>query len=91
MQSWHLDSNDFWVVGFGAKLWRPALRRRYYILFDTITRHTVQVYPNSWIAILVPLNKGMWNLRFAIWPRQYLGQQLYIKVWIDEKKSLYRV
>ena len=48
-----------------------------------------QVYPRSWTAILVSLdNKGMWNMRSTVWWRNYLGQQLYFKVWNDEK-SLY--
>lgn len=35
---------------------------------------------------MVPLdNKGMWNLRSTIWSRRYLGQQLYVRVWNDEK------
>lgn len=41
-----------------------------------------QVYPLSWTAILVSLdNQGMWNLRSAMWGRQYLGQQLYLRVY----------
>lgn len=48
----------------------------------------LQVYPKSWSAILVSLdNEGMWNLRSAMWGRQYLGQQLYIRVY-DAVKSL---
>ncbi|KDO79343.1 hypothetical protein CISIN_1g0092421mg, partial [Citrus sinensis] len=40
------------------------------------------VYPQSWTVILVSLdNQGMWNMRSAIWERQYLGQQFYLKVW----------
>lgn len=26
-------------------------------------------------------NQGMWNLRSAIWERQYLGQQFYLRVY----------
>ncbi|KAJ9559710.1 hypothetical protein OSB04_004870 [Centaurea solstitialis] len=86
IQSWHLDGSDFWTVGFGSGEWNTTMRRRFYNLNDATTRHTVQVYPKSWSSILVSLdNKGMWNLRSAIWPRQYLGQQLYIKVWNDEQ------
>lgn len=45
----------------------------------------LQVYPTGWSAVMVSLdNKGMWNLRSAIWSRRYLGQQLYIRVWNDE-------
>ncbi|XP_042509457.1 L-ascorbate oxidase homolog [Macadamia integrifolia] len=85
IQSWHLDGYDFWTVGFGSKQWTPAMRKRYN-LYDAVARYTVQVYPNSWSAILVSLdNKGMWNLRSQIWARQYLGQQLYIRVWNNEQ------
>ncbi|PON34608.1 Copper-resistance protein [Parasponia andersonii] len=81
IQSWHLDGYDFWVVGYGSGQWTEA-RRRTYNLVDALTRHTAQVYPNSWTSILVSLdNQGMWNLRSAIWERQYLGQQLYLRVW----------
>ncbi|KAG5223200.1 multi-copper oxidase type family protein [Salix suchowensis] len=70
MQSWHLDGYDFWVIG------------SLYNLDDALTRHTVQVYPKSWTAIYVSLdNQGMWNMRSAIWERQYLGQQFYLRVW----------
>ncbi|EYU44358.1 hypothetical protein ABFS82_08G045900 [Erythranthe guttata] len=85
LQSWHLDGNDFWSVGFGSGKWNSALRRRFYNLNDATTRHTIQVYPFSWSAILVSLdNKGIWNLRSANWPRRYLGQELYVRVWNDE-------
>ncbi|EXB37211.1 L-ascorbate oxidase-like protein [Morus notabilis] len=84
VQSWHLAGNSFYAVGYGARQWKPR-RRRGYNLADAVSRHTVQVYPNSWSAILVSLdNKGMWNLRSAIWGRQYLGQQLYVRVWNTE-------
>ncbi|KAL5557128.1 hypothetical protein UlMin_039364 [Ulmus minor] len=81
MQSWHLDGYDFWVVGYGSGKWTPD-KRHTYNLVDALTRHTAQVYPNSWTTILVSLdNQGMWNLRSAMWERQYLGQQLYLRVW----------
>ncbi|CAJ2670524.1 unnamed protein product [Trifolium pratense] len=81
VQSWHLDGYDFWVVGYGFGKWTDASRSSYNLV-DALTRHTAQVYPNSWTAILVSLdNQGMWNLRSAIWERQYLGQQLYLRVW----------
>ncbi|PIN06603.1 Multicopper oxidase [Handroanthus impetiginosus] len=86
IQSWHLDGYDFWTVGFGSGQWNTTLRRRFYNFNDAPTRYTVQVYPYSWSAILVSLdNKGMWNLRSAIWPRRYLGQELYVRVWNDEQ------
>ncbi|GAB4847024.1 hypothetical protein Ancab_026036 [Ancistrocladus abbreviatus] len=88
MQSWHIDGHSFWTVGYGVRQWNPA-RRRHYNKVDANSRHTVQVYPNSWSAILVSLdNKGMWNLRSAIWPRQYLGQQLYVRAWNNERSLL---
>lgn len=81
IQSWHLDGYDFWVVGFGAGQWTQASRKTYN-LQDALTRHTTQVYPDSWTSILVSLdNQGMWNLRSAMWGRQYLGQQLYLRVY----------
>ncbi|XP_031399612.1 L-ascorbate oxidase homolog [Punica granatum] len=81
VQSWHLDGYDFWVVGNGFGQWTPASRKKYNLV-DTLTRHTAQVYPNSWTTILVSLdNQGMWNLRSANWERQYLGQQFYLRVW----------
>ncbi|KAJ0239070.1 hypothetical protein HA466_0235780 [Hirschfeldia incana] len=87
MQSWHLDGYDFWVVGFGSGQWTPEQRAQYNLV-DALTRHTTQVYPKSWTAILVSLdNQGMWNMRSAIWERQYLGQQFYLKVW-DPVQSL---
>ncbi|OVA10509.1 Multicopper oxidase [Macleaya cordata] len=85
IQTWHTAGNDFWVVGLGPKKWTAA-QRKYYNLVDATTRYTVQVYPNSWSAIYIPLdNKGMWNFRSANWPRRYLGQELYVRVWNDEK------
>ncbi|KAL2528504.1 SKU5 similar 17 [Forsythia ovata] len=81
MQSWHLDGYDFWVVGFGSGQWTQNSRKKYN-LRDALTRHTTQVYPNSWSAILVSLdNQGMWNMRSAMWEKQYLGQQFYLRVY----------
>ncbi|OMO56753.1 Multicopper oxidase, type 1 [Corchorus capsularis] len=88
IQSWHLDGSSFYVVGYGSGTWIPKLRKKYN-LADAVSRHTVQVYPASWTAVMVSLdNKGMWNLRSQIWERRYLGQQVYLRVWNDEK-SLY--
>ncbi|XP_044470646.1 L-ascorbate oxidase homolog [Mangifera indica] len=84
VQSWHLDGSSFYVVGYGNGQWTPDMRKRYN-LADAVSRHTVQVYPSSWSAIYVSLdNKGMWNLRSAIWSRRYLGQQLYLRVWNNQ-------
>ncbi|KAL1077570.1 hypothetical protein V6Z11_D10G104400 [Gossypium hirsutum] len=86
-QSWHLDGYDFWVVGFGSGQWNPH-KRKTYNLVDALTRHTTQVYPNSWTAVLISMdNQGMWNLRSAAWGRQYLGQQFYLRVF-DPVRSL---
>ncbi|XP_021838308.1 L-ascorbate oxidase homolog [Spinacia oleracea] len=83
-QSWHLDGYNVFVVGFGSSEWTPK-RRSEYNLVDAVSRSTVQVFRNSWTAVLGSLdNKGMWNLRSAIWHRQYLGQQVYLRVWNDE-------
>lgn len=80
VQSWHLDGYDFWPVGYGSGQWTQASRKSYNLV-DALTRHTVQVYPNSWSVIYVSLdNQGMWNLRSAMWERQYLGQQFYLRV-----------
>ncbi|MED6218548.1 hypothetical protein PIB30_027622 [Stylosanthes scabra] len=88
IQSWHMDGSSFYVVGYEYGVWKPDSRKTYN-LADGVPRYTVQVYPKSWSAILVSLdNKGMWNLRSAILPRQYLGQELYLRVWNNEK-SLY--
>ncbi|KAL5199160.1 hypothetical protein ABZP36_002672 [Zizania latifolia] len=85
LQSWHLDGYDFWVVGYGNGQWTENERPNYNLV-DAQSRHTVQVYPNGWSAILVSLdNQGMWNLRSANWDRQYLGQQLYMRVWTPEQ------
>uniref|UniRef100_A0A0D9WUZ6 L-ascorbate oxidase n=1 Tax=Leersia perrieri TaxID=77586 RepID=A0A0D9WUZ6_9ORYZ len=85
IQSWHLDGYDFWVVGYGNGQWNES-QRTTYNLVDAQARHTVQVYPNGWSAILVSLdNQGMWNLRSAHWDRQYLGQQLYMRVWTPQQ------
>ncbi|XP_078441720.1 L-ascorbate oxidase homolog [Wolffia australiana] len=85
MQSWHIDGIDFWVVAYDSGEWNPSLRKSYNLV-DATTRHTVQVFPNGWSAILVALeNQGMWNVRSSIWARQYLGQQFYIRVWTPQQ------
>ncbi|KAL3833377.1 hypothetical protein ACJIZ3_008113 [Penstemon smallii] len=73
IQSWHLDGYDFWSVGFGSGVWNSTLRRRFYNFNDATSRYTVQ---------------GIWNLRSANWPRRYLGQELYVRVWNDEPSLL---
>ncbi|KAL3526736.1 hypothetical protein ACH5RR_011392 [Cinchona calisaya] len=88
LQSYHLDGYDFWTVAFADGQWNTSMRK-IYNMEDATTRNTVQVYPNAWTAILISMdNKGMWNLRSAIWPRRYLGQEAYMRVWNIER-SLY--
>ncbi|XP_009368021.2 L-ascorbate oxidase homolog [Pyrus x bretschneideri] len=86
LQSWHLDGYSAYVVGYGSAAKWTLNMTRGYNLDDAVPRHTVQVYPLGWTAVLVSLdNKGMWNLRSAIWSKRYLGQQLYIRVWNNER------
>jgi L-ascorbate oxidase len=87
LQVYHLDGYSFFPAGMGPGKWTPESRLTYNNL-DTVSRHTVQVYQNSWTAILLTFdNAGMWNLRSASWDRQYLGQQLYISV-VSPNRSL---
>ncbi|KAJ0978148.1 hypothetical protein J5N97_013622 [Dioscorea zingiberensis] len=80
IQSYHLDGYSFFSVGMGAGKWSPESRKKYNLL-DAVSRHTIQVYPKSWSAIMLTFdNAGMWNLRSNLLERHYLGQQLYISV-----------
>ncbi|KAL5144343.1 L-ascorbate oxidase [Glycine soja] len=81
VQSYHLDGYSFFVVGMDGGQWTTASRNQYN-LRDAVARCTTQVYPFSWTAIYIALdNVGMWNLRSEFWARQYLGQQLYLRVY----------
>lgn len=87
IQSYHLNGYSFFPVGMGSGLWSPAKRSNYNLL-DGVSRHTIQVYPKSWTAIMLTFdNAGMWNLRSEIWDRSYLGQQLYFSV-VSPARSL---
>ncbi|OAY71651.1 L-ascorbate oxidase [Ananas comosus] len=87
IQSYHLDGYSFFPVGMGPGKWTPESRKAYNLL-DAVSRHTIQVYPGSWTAIMLTFdNAGMWNLRSEIWERHYLGQQLYISV-VSPARSL---
>ncbi|KAL0390414.1 UNVERIFIED_CONTAM: L-ascorbate oxidase [Sesamum calycinum] len=67
--------------------WSPEKRKNYNLL-DALSRNTIQVYPNSWAAVMTTLdNAGMWNLRSEMRERSYLGQQLYLSV-VSEARSL---
>jgi L-ascorbate oxidase len=71
----------------GPGKWTPHKRKTYNLL-DAASRYSIQVYPNSWTAIMTSFdNAGMWNLRSENWENQYLGQQLYISV-VSEARSL---
>ncbi|CAA3000207.1 L-ascorbate oxidase homolog [Olea europaea subsp. europaea] len=83
IHSYHLNGYSFFVVGMDGGQWTSASRNQYN-LRDAVSRCTTQVYPKSWTAIYVALdNVGMWNLRSEFWARQYLGQQLYLRVYTD--------
>ncbi|XP_020596266.1 L-ascorbate oxidase homolog [Phalaenopsis equestris] len=85
IQSYHLNGYSFFPVGMGPGKWCPENRNTYNLL-DAVSRHTIQVYPSSWTAIMLTFdNAGMWNLRSEIWDRRYLGQQLYISVLSPER------
>ncbi|KAL5974917.1 L-ascorbate oxidase [Asimina triloba] len=80
VQSWHLDGYSFFAVGMEPGKWTQANRKNYNLL-DAVSRHTIQVYPKSWSAVLLTLdNAGMWNMRSQALERQYLGQQLYFSL-----------
>ena len=80
IQTWHLDGYSFFAVAVEPGRWSPEKRKNYNLL-DAISRHTIQVYPGSWAAVMTTLdNAGMWNLRSEMWERTYLGQQLYFSV-----------
>ncbi|KAL8026747.1 hypothetical protein ABFX02_14G049500 [Erythranthe guttata] len=80
IQTWHLDGYSFFAVAVEPGRWSPEKRKTYNLL-DAVSRHTIQVYPNSWSAVMTTLdNAGMWNLRSDMLERTYLGQQFYFSV-----------
>jgi len=80
LQSWHLDGYSFFAVAVEPGRWTPEKRKGYNLL-DGVSRHTIQVFPKSWAAIMLTFdNAGMWNLRSELTERRYLGQQMYISV-----------
>ncbi|KAK8637699.1 hypothetical protein V6N13_136166 [Hibiscus sabdariffa] len=85
IQSYHLDGYSFFAVAIEPGTWSPEKRMNYNLL-DAISRHTIQVFPKSWAAILLTFdNAGMWNIRSEIWERTYLGEQLYASILSPEK------
>jgi len=80
IQSWHVDGYSFFAVSAEPGRWTPD-RRRNYNLLDAVSRHTIQVFPKSFAAILLTFdNAGMWNIRSELTERRYLGQELYSSV-----------
>ncbi|OIW10249.1 hypothetical protein TanjilG_28000 [Lupinus angustifolius] len=80
IQTYNLNGYSFFAVAVEPGKWTPEKRKNYNLL-DAISRHTVQVYPKSWAAIMLTFdNAGMWNLRSENSENRYLGQQLYISV-----------
>ncbi|ESQ27558.1 hypothetical protein EUTSA_v10018365mg [Eutrema salsugineum] len=80
LQSWHIDGYNFFVVGMGFGGWSES-KRAGYNLVDAVSRSTIQVYPYSWVAILIAMdNQGMWNVRSQKAEQWYLGQELYLRV-----------
>ncbi|KAK7368329.1 hypothetical protein VNO80_10354 [Phaseolus coccineus] len=86
-QSYNLDGYSFFAVGFEPGKWSPEKRKNYNLL-DGVSRHTIQVFPKSWAAIMLTFdNAGMWNLRSELAENRYLGQQLYVSV-LSPNRSL---
>jgi len=87
IDSVHIDGYAFFAVGMGTGKWTPELRRTYNLL-DAVSRHTIQVYPRAWSAVMLTFdNAGMWNVRSNVWERHYLGEQFYISV-VSPARSL---
>ncbi|KAI5321024.1 hypothetical protein L3X38_030094 [Prunus dulcis] len=80
IQSWNLDGYSFFAVAIEPGRWAPEKRKNYNLL-DGVSRHTIQVFPKSWAAIMLTFdNAGMWNVRSEQSERRYLGQQFYVSV-----------
>ncbi|QCE13021.1 L-ascorbate oxidase [Vigna unguiculata] len=85
VQSYNLDGYSFFAVAIEPGRWSPEKRKNYNLL-DAVSRHTIQVFPKSWAAIMLTFdNAGMWNLRSEHAQNRYLGQQLYISVLSPER------
>ncbi|OIW10250.1 hypothetical protein TanjilG_28001 [Lupinus angustifolius] len=87
IQTYNLDGYSFFAVAIEPGTWSPDKRKNYNLL-DAISRHTIQVFPKCWAAIMLTFdNAGMWNLRSENTENRYLGQQLYISV-VSPERSL---
>jgi len=85
IQSWNLGGYSFFAVAIEPGRWTPEKRKNYNLL-DAVSRHTIQVFPKSWAAIMLTFdNAGMWNLRSEALENRYLGQELYISVQSPER------
>ncbi|KAK2434391.1 L-ascorbate oxidase protein [Trifolium repens] len=85
VQSYNLAGYAFFYVANEPGTWTPEKRKTYNLL-DAVSRHTVQVFPKSWAAIMLSFdNVGVWSLRSEIAENRYLGQQLYISVLTPER------
>ncbi|XP_014507744.1 L-ascorbate oxidase homolog [Vigna radiata var. radiata] len=86
-QTYNLDGYSFFAVAIEPGKWSPEKRKNYNLL-DAVSRHTIQVFPKSWAAIMLTFdNAGMWNLRSELGENRYLGQQLYVSV-LSPNRSL---
>lgn len=87
LQSYNLGGYSFFAVAGEPGTWTPEKRKGYNLL-DAISRHTIQVFPKSWAAIMLTFdNAGMWQLRSEHAEHRYLGQQLYLSVESEEKST----
>ncbi|OIV94224.1 hypothetical protein TanjilG_09379 [Lupinus angustifolius] len=87
IQVYNLAGYAFFGVAMEPGTWSPEKRKNYNVL-DAISRHTIQVFPKCWAAIMLSFdNAGMWNLRSENAENRYLGQQLYISV-VSPERSL---
>ncbi|XP_016193677.1 L-ascorbate oxidase homolog [Arachis ipaensis] len=87
IQSYNLDGYSFFLVAMEPGRWDESKRQNYNLL-DAVNRHTVQVFPKSWSAIMLTFdNAGMWNMRSENAENRYLGQQMYFSV-LSPGKSL---
>ncbi|CAI8617629.1 unnamed protein product [Vicia faba] len=87
VQSYNFGGYAFFAVAIEPGTWTPEKRKTYNLL-DAVNRHTIQVYPKSWAAIMLSFdNVGVWNLRSELAENRYLGQQMYISV-ITPERSL---
>ncbi|KAF7803846.1 L-ascorbate oxidase-like protein [Senna tora] len=87
VQSYNLGGHSFFAVAIEPGRWSVE-RRKNYNLLDAVNRHTIQVFPKSWAAIMLTIdNAGMWNVRSEAAENRYLGQQFYISTLSPNKST----